>query len=85
MSRGIVRSGDARQGGGGVGVTVRGKDAVRRVGYAVNLTPETAKAAVDAGADLLVTHHGLAVPVRDEFPSVETVRLAELHDEQVRE
>jgi len=39
------------------GITVRGKDEIGRIAFAVNLTPETAKAAVDGEADLLVTHH----------------------------
>lgn len=39
------------------GVTTRGKEPIRRMGYATNLTPETAIAAREAGVELLITHH----------------------------
>ena len=39
------------------GLTTQGRESITRVGYATNLTPETAIAARDAGVELLITHH----------------------------
>jgi len=39
------------------GLTTRGKEPITRVGFATNLTNETAIASCEAGVDLLLTHH----------------------------
>lgn len=39
------------------GITVHGQEPIRHIGYATNLTPETATAAREAGVQLLITHH----------------------------
>ena len=39
------------------GLAANGCTMIRKIGYATNLTPETAKGAKNAGVDALITHH----------------------------
>jgi putative NIF3 family GTP cyclohydrolase 1 type 2 len=39
------------------GFTVVGREPIRRLGYATNLTPETVDEAIGSGVDFLLTHH----------------------------
>jgi len=41
----------------GWGFTVKGREPIRRLGYATNLTPETVEEAIKSGVDFILTHH----------------------------
>jgi dinuclear metal center YbgI/SA1388 family protein len=64
----ILRIGEVNDYDGALnGLQVENKRAITRVAAGVDATLETAKLAVDAGADLLVVHHGLFWSVRQPW------------------